>query len=256
MRADNIRRASMWAKALLLHPERRFWLIVGLIALGGGALRLLMHDYFLPWYGHGDEGRIVRGVLGLRGLLPPEIYKAIEGYPPLTLWLHEMAQRLAEAQGRPNATDALLDLRRFFMLFNIAGIYWSALLGRHCGGALAGILVAALWAISHIMLDLPVHALGEALAYPLFILSLLLAVQALEPARRWQLALASLALPPSVSCWNIAWWSPSSRAWQRCSCAPGRTTGRAGDAWRCGPAGVALTAGKSVFSPGCRHHDI
>ena len=76
MRADNIRRASMWAKALLLRPERRFWLIVGLIALGGGALRLLMHDYFLPWYGHGDEGRIVRGVLGLRGLLPPEIYKA------------------------------------------------------------------------------------------------------------------------------------------------------------------------------------
>ena len=41
MRADNIRRASMWAKALLLRPERRFWLIVGLIALGGGALRVL-----------------------------------------------------------------------------------------------------------------------------------------------------------------------------------------------------------------------
>ena len=50
MRADNIRRASMWAKALLLRPEHRFWLIVGLIALGGGALRVLMHDYFLPWF--------------------------------------------------------------------------------------------------------------------------------------------------------------------------------------------------------------
>ena len=199
MRADNIRRANTCGRsALLLRPERRFWLIIGLITLGGGALRLLMHDYFLPWYGHGDEGRIVRGVLGLRGLLPPEIYKELKGYPPLTLWVHELAQLNAEAQGRPFATDALLDLRRFFMLFNIAGIYWSALLGRHCGGALAGILAAALWAISHIMLDLPVHTLGEALAYPLFILSVLLAVQALDPRRRWQLTLASLGVATLV----------------------------------------------------------
>ena len=72
MRADNIRRASMWAKALLLRPERRFWLIVGLIALGGGALRVLMHDYGLPWYGIDDEDRICTGCPQGRGL-PPQM---------------------------------------------------------------------------------------------------------------------------------------------------------------------------------------
>ena len=68
------------------------------------------------------------------------------------------------------------------------------MLGRHCGGALAGIVAAILWAFTLVMLGDPANAIGEALAYPLLILSLLLAVQALEPARRWQLALASLAL--------------------------------------------------------------
>ena len=194
MRADNIRRASMWAKALLLRPERRFWLIVGLIALGGGALRVLMHDYYLPWYGLDDEDRIVRAVLRMRGLLPANIDRELPGYPPLTLWLHELAQRLAESQGRPHATDALLDLRRFFLPFNIAGIVWSAMLGRLCAGTLAGIVAAILWSFTHIMLDLPVHGLGESLAYPLFILSLLLAVQALKTTQNWQRALVSLAV--------------------------------------------------------------
>ncbi len=176
----------------LVKRERHFWLIVGLITLGGAVLRVLMHDYHLPWYSYHDEAQIVRGVLGLRGLLPEEVYKEIYGYPPLTLWLHEMAQRLAEAQGRPNPTDALLDVRRLFMVFNIAGIVWSALLGRLCGGAAAGILAALLWAFAHIMLDLPVHALGESLAAPLFILSVLLATQGFKSTGNWRWALASL----------------------------------------------------------------
>ena len=194
MRADNIRRASMWAKALLLRPERRFWLIVGLIALGGGALRLLLHDYGLPWVHSIEEITIWLAIHGERGLLPADVFKPVTGYPPLTLWLHGLAQHWAEAQGRPLAADALLDLRRLFLPFNVAGAVWSAMLGRHCGGALAGIVAAILWAFTLVMLGDPANAIGEALAYPLLILSLLLAVQALEPARRWQLALASLAL--------------------------------------------------------------
>ena len=58
--------------------------------------------------------------------------------------------------------------------------------GGHCGRHACGPSRWSCWA--------PANAIGEALAYPLLILSLLLAVQALEPARRWQLALASLAL--------------------------------------------------------------
>ena len=194
MRADNIRRASMWAKALLLHPERRFWLIVGLIALGGGALRVLLHDYGLPWVHSIEEITIWLAIHGERGLLPADVFKPVTGYPPLTLWLHELAQLQAEAQGRPLAADALLDLRRLFLPFNVAGVVWSAMLGRRCGGALAGIVAAILWAFTLVMLGDPSNAIGEALAYPLLILSLLLAVQALEPTRRWQLALASLAV--------------------------------------------------------------
>ena len=194
MRADNIRGAKPWVKALLLRPERRFWLIVGLITLGGGALRVLVHDYGLPWIHHSDQVSLWLTVQGQRELLPPDVIKPNINYPPLFLWLHHLVQRWAEAQGRPLAADAILDLRRLILLFNVAGTLWSAMLGRRCGGALAGILAALLWAFTEIMLEVPTHALGESLAYPLLILSLLLAVQALEPARRWQLALASLAL--------------------------------------------------------------
>ena len=70
MRADNIRRASMWAKALLLRPERRFWLIVGLIALGGGALRVLVHDYSLPWVHSIEEITIWLAIHGERACSP------------------------------------------------------------------------------------------------------------------------------------------------------------------------------------------
>ncbi|MCY3944722.1 MAG: hypothetical protein OXF44_00375 [Anaerolineaceae bacterium] len=39
----------------LASPKRRFWLIVGLITLGGAILRLLTHDYGLPYIEYTDE---------------------------------------------------------------------------------------------------------------------------------------------------------------------------------------------------------
>ena len=155
---------------------------------------MLIHDYGLPWLHHSDQASLWLTVQWQRGLLPQEVAKSGINYPPLFLWLHHLAQPLAEAQGRALAADVILDLRRLILLANVAGTAPAALLGRRCGGALAGILAALLWAFTPIMLDVPIHAIGESLAYPLLILSLLLAVQALEPARRWQLAQASLAL--------------------------------------------------------------
>ena len=181
-----------------LPAQWRFWLIIGLIALGGGTLRVLLHDYGLPWIDNKDEASLWLIVQIQRGLVPPDVARPGTLYPPLFLWLHHLAQLWAEAQGRPLATDTILDLRRLILLFNVAGIVWIAMLGRRCGRALAGIAAATLWAFTLVMLGDPVNAIGEALAYPLLILSLLLAVQALEPARRWQLALASLAVAALV----------------------------------------------------------
>ena len=44
MLAERLRHAGreLW------RPERRFWLIVGVITLGGAGLRLLVHDQGLP----------------------------------------------------------------------------------------------------------------------------------------------------------------------------------------------------------------
>ncbi len=193
MRADGSQRARNWAQALLL-PERRFWLVVGLITLGGAVLRVLVHDYGLPWIHHSDQASLWLSVQGQRGLLPADVFKSATTYPPLTLWIHELAQLWAEAQGRPLAADAILDLRRFILFFNVAGTLWVALLGRRCAGALAGIVAAILWAVTPLMVEVPTHAIGEALAYPLLIFSVLLAVQALEPARSWKPAVASLIL--------------------------------------------------------------
>ena len=165
-------------------PDRRFWLIVGLITVGSAVLRVLTHDYNLPWYAGGDELQIW-------------IYARATDYnpyPPLILWLHQLLQPLAEAQGRPYAPDTILDLRRLVLLFNVAATVWFALLGRRCGGPLAGIIAALLWAFEPTLLVAKIQAVGESFAYPLQILAILLAVHSLESGRRPWHALAGAAL--------------------------------------------------------------
>ena len=180
----------------LASPKRRFWLIVGLITLGGAILRLLTHDYGLPYIEYTDELWMWLAGQRARGLPWPDSMPA-GPHPPLTLWLHVLAQLHAEAQGRFLAGDAILDLRRLVLVLNVAGTGFIALLTRNCAGTFGGIAAAILWAFHPVMLDIPTHAIGDSLVYPLFILCLLLAVLALDPSRPWQLALASLvtALP-------------------------------------------------------------
>ena len=195
MRVEAMRRAAGKARALSLQPERRFWPIVGLIILAGLLLRLSLHDFGLPWFEEVDElriwftARIARGMpLAVGDKYDPTTY------PPLNVWLHQLAQPFAEAQGRPLAIDAVLDLRRLMLLFNTLGMVWFAMLGRRCGGPLAGILAAALWAFDADVLEVMIYAIGESLVIPLLMLSALLAAKALDSPRRWRLALASIAL--------------------------------------------------------------
>jgi len=189
-----LRRAAGKARAFSLQPDRHFWPIVGLIILVGLLLRLPVHDFGLPWFEELDElriwflGRIARDMPVVTGP------KYVPGYPPLNVWLQQLAQPFAEAQGRPLAIDAVLDLRRLMLLFNTLGVIWFAMLGRRCGGALAGIFAAALWAFDPDVLEVMIYAIGESLVIPLLVLSALLAAHALESPRRWRLALASIAL--------------------------------------------------------------
>ncbi|MCY4525841.1 MAG: hypothetical protein OXB89_04460, partial [Anaerolineaceae bacterium] len=119
MRVEVIRRAASHARALPLQPERYFWLIVGLIILAGLALRVLVHDFGLPWFEEVNELRIwltARIARDMPVVTGPKHQPDL--YPPLIIWLHRLAQPFAEAQGRPLAVDAALDLRRLMLLFN------------------------------------------------------------------------------------------------------------------------------------------
>lgn len=176
----------------LLRPERRFWLLVGLIALVGAWLRLLVHDFGLPWFEEIDELRIWFYGRSARGI-PSDVAPAFDGtYAPLIVWLHQLTQPWTEAQGRPFAADAVLDLRRLLLLLNVLGTLWIAMLARRCGGAAAGLLAAAFWAFTRFMLGVTVFAISESLAVPLLILTLMLATRSLEPGRPWWPALLSL----------------------------------------------------------------
>ena len=179
----------------LAGAERRFWLIVGLITLGGAVARFLIHDYGLPWFEEIDELRLWFFGRELRGL-PVTSATGFVGnpYPPVILWLHQLVQPLAEAQGRTQVLHATLDLRRLMLLLNVLGTIWFALLGRRLGGAPAGIMAAALWAFETDILKVTVFATGDSLAIPLLALCVLLAVRALTPERRWRLALVSTGL--------------------------------------------------------------
>ncbi|MCY4525988.1 MAG: glycosyltransferase family 39 protein, partial [Anaerolineaceae bacterium] len=183
----NLRRA-------LASPDRRFWLIVGLITLGGAILRVQIHDFHLPWLEKADELRLWFFGREVRGMPVPTAPAFGYSYPPLIIWLHQLLQPLTEAQGRLLAADGILDLRRVMLLFTVSGTVWFALLGRRCGGPLAGILAAAFWAFEDNFIRASALAIAESLVTPLLILSILLAVHALEAPRYWRLALASTAL--------------------------------------------------------------
>ena len=174
-------------------PERRFWLIVGLITLGGAILRAQMHDFGLPWFDSSDELELWYIVRDLRGM-PVKSITYPGPYPPLMLWLHQLVQPLAESRGSHSPADAVLDLRRLVLVFNALGAIGFAMLGRRCGGALAGVIAAALWALEPALLRVTVYAISESLIIPLQILAILLAVHSLESNRRRWLALVSIAL--------------------------------------------------------------
>lgn len=195
MRVEAQRRVRAAARRVALTPQRHFWPLVALILLGGLVLRVLVHDFGLPWLDEPDElriwfmGRIARG-------MPLETGAGTnpDAYPPLIIWLHQLAQPFAEAQGRPLAVDAVLDLRRLMLLFTTLGGVWFAMLGRRCAGALAGIIAAALWAFDADVIETMIYAIGDSLAIPLLMAVALLAARALEAPRRWRPALVSMAL--------------------------------------------------------------
>ena len=75
-----------------------------------------------------------------RGMALAVEYRSATNYPPLLIQLHYLVQPWAESQGRLLASDAILDVRRIALLFNVTGVVWIAMLGRRCAGALAGIM--------------------------------------------------------------------------------------------------------------------
>lgn len=175
---------SASVRSSLAGSERRFWLIVSLFTLGGAVLRILVHDFGLPWFVVIDELNLWK--FAHDGRPRP--------YPPLVIWLHQLMQPLAEAQGRAFPLHAILDLRRLMLLLNVTGTVWFAMLGRRLGGAPAGIIAAALWAFETDILKVAVFATGDALAIPLLTLCVLLAVYALKAERYWWPAIAGMAL--------------------------------------------------------------
>ena len=58
-----------------LPAQWRFWLIVGLIALGGAVLRALLHDYGLPWV-HSIEGSRSGWLSTGSGACSPQMYSS------------------------------------------------------------------------------------------------------------------------------------------------------------------------------------
>ena len=73
--------AKMPGRALA-GPERRFWLIVGLITLGGAILRVQIHDFDLPWLDKADELRLWFFAREVRGMPVPTAPAFGYSYPP------------------------------------------------------------------------------------------------------------------------------------------------------------------------------
>ncbi len=164
-------------------PGRAWWL--GSLAILGlaGALRFTGSQFSLPYVDHLDEPAFYLTAMEWRGVF--SIGNYIPGYPPLYIWLHELAQVLLGPLGIDSLAEGIGLFRLLSAAFSLATLVLIALTAWRIMGEWAGWVGAVAWALAPLVVQYDVLATPDPLLYMLVALALWLAVESLFGRPWW-----------------------------------------------------------------------
>lgn len=164
-------------------PRRTWWLGLLIILLAAGALRILGSQFSLPYVDHLDEPAFYLTGLEWRGVF--SIGNYIPGYPPLYIWLHELAQVLLGPLGIDSLSEGIGLFRLLSAAFSLTTLVLIALTARRIMNDPAGWIAGIAWAVAPLVVQFDVLATPDPLLYILVALAMWLAVEALFGRPWW-----------------------------------------------------------------------
>jgi len=169
-----------------------WWVNLAIIIALGGALRLSSYRFSLPYIDHTDEPAFYQKAQEWRGLYDTNGY--IDGYPPLYIGLNEFVQVVSEPFGVHGLADTIGVLRLISVGAGLLTMVLIALSARLAAGNLAGLIGAAVWGLSPLILARDVYATPDPLTCTFVALALLLAIVAMRDPKRSFLCVVSVAI--------------------------------------------------------------
>ena len=167
-----------------LWPPRRWWLALLLILLLGAGLRYTGYNFSLPYIDHPDEPN---HNLAARMIVDWGTARSMghDSYPPGIVALNYISVRLFQDPAQPPATVIRI-VRLISVTTSVLLLVLMALFGYHMAGSPAGLLAAAMWAVTPAFVTISRLALPDIYVSCLVVLSLWLTLAGILYQRpRW-----------------------------------------------------------------------
>ncbi len=167
-----------------LWPARRWWLALLLILLLGAGLRYTGYNFSLPYIDHPDEPN---HNLAARMIVDWGTARSMghDSYPPGIVALNYISVRLFQDPAQPTATVIRI-VRLISVTTSVLLLVLMALFGYHMAGSPAGLLAAAMWAVTPAFVTISRLALPDIYVSCLVVLSLWLTLAGILYQRaRW-----------------------------------------------------------------------
>lgn len=176
-------RSVLWP----LWPERRWWIALVLILVAAGALRYTGYNFSLPYIDHPDEPNFnIAAQMTLDNGSPKPM--RMQGYPPGIIAVNYLLLRWFHDPSQPH-TAVIGAVRLISITFNLGAGVILALLGYHIAGSLSGLLAAAFWAVTPVIVRFSRYATADNFVAFFALLAVWLAVvAALYDRDRWATA--------------------------------------------------------------------
>jgi hypothetical protein len=134
-----------------LWPSRGWWIALTVICLLGGALSYTGYNFSLPYIDHPDEPNYsISGRMIIDYGSPKPL--GMHGYPPGIIAINYALLRVMHDPGEPPSV-VLPVVRLLAITFNLGTIIMIALIGYRVATPLSGLLAAAIWAVTPILVQ-------------------------------------------------------------------------------------------------------
>ncbi|MCA9905280.1 MAG: glycosyltransferase family 39 protein [Anaerolineae bacterium] len=131
------------------YPDRRWWLALGLIVIGAAALRFTGYNFSLPYVDHQDEPNFYLSAQFIIDTGSARPF-SMQGYPPGIITLDYLFQRFFSDPTLP-PSQLIHWVRLISITASLGTLIVIALTGARVGPPLAGLIGAAIWAFTPVI---------------------------------------------------------------------------------------------------------